>query len=636
MNLRKVMAGLLALAAFAACKEEEHFMTLSEKKFSISDDGGDLYVDLSANVYYRVVNDNDFVTISPVSNEGPVTTYCLSVEPNREDNSRTARIKFIGDYVTPLALDITQSKFVPYGVSVTELEVAFNATSAEFEVLGEKAWTATCDNPAFTLSRDSGEGSAVVTVSFPENETEDPVSAVVSVRIKDEVFNVTITQSGAMLSGVSPENLEIGYNQTSAQFSIFSTKSWTASCDNPVFTLSATSGSGDSVISISCPQNEGEDAIYGKVTVNIGDLTFYVNIVQTANPGMAYVDLSRNGCSNSYIVSKAGNYKFKADIRGNGVVPESAAALIQAAINPDHVGVLWCTYNSLTAPQSVEAMVRNIKLVDGYIKFSSASELTPGNAVIAAYDASNAIIWSWHIWFTDEPATSEIGGAYWMDRNLGATCANIKGDIKSCGLYYQWGRKDPMRAPASWDGTFSATTPELGESEQEIPVSEINGTIAASIANPRQFINTYPGGAGPKDWIYNTEHVDRWMDSKKTMFDPCPAGYKVPSDAQLVSFVEAAGLPGGSVKYSKDENAKAAYKPDDHVLETSLWSLPLCGIISYNDGTNIADCGSTARYVSSTCSTSPSAYYCNINASAFNFANSATRGHASAVRCVKE
>ena len=191
--------------------------------------------------------------------------------------------------------------------------------------------------------------------------------------------------------------------------------------------------------------------------------------------------------------------------------------------------------------------------MDGYIKFSSASELTPGNAVIAAYDASNAIIWSWHIWFTDEPATSEIGGSYWMDRNLGATCANVKGDIKSCGLYYQWGRKDPMRAPASWDGTFSATTPELGESEQEIPVSEINGTIAASIANPRQFINTYPGGAGPKDWIYNTEHVDRWMDSKKTMFDPCPAGYKVPSDAQLVSFVEAAGLPVGSVKYSKDE-----------------------------------------------------------------------------------
>ena len=89
-------------------------------------------------------------------------------------------------------------------------------------------------------------------------------------------------------------------------------------------------------------------------------------------------------------------------------------------------------------------------------------------------------------------------------------------------------------------------------------------------------------------------------------------------------------------EYSKDENAKAAYKPDDHVLETSLWSLPLCGMISYNDGTNIADCGSTARYVSSTCSTDSKAYYCNINASAFNFANGATRGHASAVRCVKE
>lgn len=636
MNLRKLMAGLLAVASLAACTEEEHFMTLSEKKFSISDDGGEIYVELSANVFYRVVNDNDFVTIAAVSSDGPVTTYCVTVEPNLEESSRSARIKFIGDYVTPLALDITQSKFVPYGVSVTELNVPFNATSAEFEVIGEKSWTASCDNPAFTLNRTSGESGALVTVNFPENESEEPVKAVVSVKIKDEVFNVTINQSGAILSGVSPESLNLAYDATSAEINIFGTKAWTASCDNPAFSLSATSGTGNAVLTLSFPKNDSDESITATVTIKIGDLIFTVSITQTAAPGKEYVDLSKDGTSNCYIVSKAGNYKFNACVRGTGIVPESAASLIQAAINPDHVDVLWCTYNTMTAPESVSAMIPKISLQDGYVKFSSADELVAGNAVIAAYDASNTIIWSWHIWFTDEPAVKEIGGAYWMDRNLGAVCANVKGDVKSCGLYYQWGRKDPMRPAGNWDGDFAKTTPELGESEQELPVSAEIGTIATSIANPRQFINTYPGGAGPKDWIFDTGHTDRWMDAKKTMFDPCPAGYKVPSDAQFVEFSKAAGFPEGSQKYSTNADAKAAYKPDDHVLETSIWSLPLCGMISYNDGSCVTEPGTTGRYVSSTVADSPATLYLNINGSAFNFANKATRGHASAVRCVKE
>ena len=58
-----------------------------------------------------------------------------------------------------------------------------------------------------------------------------------------------------------------------------------------------------------------------------------------------------------------------------------------------------------------------------------------GNAVIAAKDSQRNIVWSWHIWLTDQPEewvyANEAGTI--MDRNLGATSAT-PGDVGALGL----------------------------------------------------------------------------------------------------------------------------------------------------------------------------------------------------------
>lgn len=198
MNIRRLMAGLLALGALAACKEEAHFMTLSEKKFSIGEDGGTLNVDLSTNVYTRIVNDNDFVKIEEAAVEGSTTSYVITVDPNTEDKVRTARIKFIGDYVTPLALDITQAAKVPVGVSVNEIQLNPDEVSASFKVLGEKHWTASCDNSHFTLSRTEGDGTATVTITCEPNNTGETISGTITVTINGENFTISITQTSTI------------------------------------------------------------------------------------------------------------------------------------------------------------------------------------------------------------------------------------------------------------------------------------------------------------------------------------------------------------------------------------------------------------------------------------------------------
>ncbi len=358
MNLKRLTAGILAMLAIAACKEETPYMELSQKKFTIGEEGGRINVELKANVYYRVVNENDFVTISAEGNDAETANYIIDVKANENIDARKARIKFIGDRVTPLALDITQKGKVPVGVDVSELNVSFSATSAEFRVLGDKGWTATCDNPDFVLSKTSGVGESKVEVTFPANTKEAPVTAVVTVTIGGQDYTLTITQEAA--------------------------------------------------------------------------------------PAKERTDLGADGTSNCYIVSKPGYYKFKATVRGNGTLPESCDGEITVSITPDHADVLWCTYNTMTAPTAAAEIIPAVALNGDYIEFETPmNDITPANAIIAAYAADNTILWTWHIWFTDEPAVSDLGGTVWMDRNLGATCPNIAGDTRSGGFLYQWGKKRP-------------------------------------------------------------------------------------------------------------------------------------------------------------------------------------------------
>ena len=190
--------------------------------------------------------------------------------------------------------------------------------------------------------------------------------------------------------------------------------------------------------------------------------------------------------------------------------------------------VLWETFGTDVTP-NVGDLVKNAVYSDGYITFHTADTFKEGNAVIAAKNASGKILWSWHIWLTDEPK----GQVYYkksgtmMDRNLGATSAT-PGEVGALGLLYQWGRKDPFLGSSSISSDSEAkstiTWPDKVRSNSS------NGTIAFATINPTTFI-TYNGSN--YDWYYTgSESTDnsRWTTSKseKSIYDPCPDGWRIP------------------------------------------------------------------------------------------------------------
>lgn len=224
-------------------------------------------------------------------------------------------------------------------------------------------------------------------------------------------------------------------------------------------------------------------------------------------------DLSTRGTSNCYIVNKSGTYKFRAT-KGNST---NSVGQISS------VSVLWETFGTDSMPNTGD-LVDNVSYSGGYITFNATSK--KGNAVIAAMDNSGNILWSWHIWLTDSPQeqTYKNNAGVMMDRNLGATSAT-PGQPGALGLLYQWGRKDPFL------GSSSIKTPKKAQSTGFWPYDIVSdsetGTIQYSIANPMVYIirNTYN-----YDWYYTGTLLtddDRWM-STKTIYDPCPPGWRVP------------------------------------------------------------------------------------------------------------
>lgn len=294
---------------------------------------------------------------------------------------------------------------------------------------------------------------------------------------------------------------------------------------------------------------DGEEAKTGTVTLSgsgrdgaAGSASIFVGVV-------ARQDLSAQR-ANSYIVSqKETNYLLDVMHR-----PDDASLATAS------VGVVW---------QSASSLIQYVTLDNGkasfYVGADSSDETTikSGNAVIGAYDASGALLWSWHIWVTTYDPSAAVGqrlfnGYTMMDRNLGALASGNEStdDIRSSyGLYYQWGRKDPFIGPSTYNfanGTAATIYNGSNVSLSAAPVetSSSNGTMDYARLHPQIFLKGVE--ASEYDWLWSHDAA-LWTapGTAKSLYDPCPAGWRVAPAAAFAGLTpEAASLEWANTKYS--------------------------------------------------------------------------------------
>lgn len=149
-----------------------------------------------------------------------------------------------------------------------------------------------------------------------------------------------------------------------------------------------------------------------------------------------------------------------------------------------------------------------------------------GNAVVAIKNNSGTIVWSWHIWVTDYTPSGWV-----MDRNLGALSTTPATD--SClGLLYQWGRKDPFpnKRGGGEPALYNATGTTAIVQQDLTRMGTVSDNRRNSVNNPSTFYSNSGSGA-LGDWYSNTgARNDNLWQSSKTVYDPCPNGWRMPYD----------------------------------------------------------------------------------------------------------
>ncbi len=255
--------------------------------------------------------------------------------------------------------------------------------------------------------------------------------------------------------------------------------------------------------------------------------------------------LDDDGTANCYIAPQCGtSYSFDATVTGNG---RTTTNIRPSGLSGVSARVLWETGTVRGA------VIKDAEYQSGRIVFTTGTDR--GNALIGLFDSRGNCIWSWHIWSVDyDPAAAAQtykSGAVFMDRNLGALTTDYM-QPASRGLYYQWGRKDPFLYPATCQDAFkradavyaagfeyAESKPRDSETGSPYDVMTLEwATAHPTIYMHDVFFEDWEEGASSADWLCD-HHPNLWGNvttgknnisriGHKSIYDPCPAGWKVP------------------------------------------------------------------------------------------------------------
>lgn len=241
---------------------------------------------------------------------------------------------------------------------------------------------------------------------------------------------------------------------------------------------------------------------------------------------------------------------------------------IPSNVTVNQAKILWMDANNLVTNVSYDSSEKFI-----YFYVPSGQH---ANAVIAAEQADGTIVWSWHIWMiegidvSDKLATkavyshptnnhSVVEPNYMMNVNLGWYEAETIGRTRSVkvrvtqdvsgltgeftivqihehafggNVHYQWGRKDPMLGFNEYLTEKTQYYPS--GSTQYFKVADPDASVRSvsyGIRNANQFILWYEWSGStyiPNLWNANAVYYgDKAV--VKTVYDPCPIGFKVPN-----------------------------------------------------------------------------------------------------------
>lgn len=299
----------------------------------------------------------------------------------------------------------------------------------------------------------------------------------------------------------------------------------------------------------------GDESVFQTVTLTVDntDVTVsdgsdyrnseirFVTFDETATLGIRQL----NSYSNCHVVNAPGTYSIPAGKNdGTPVIADRAVWMFES-----ETGLI-----SGTEPT----------LADGKITFTVAEsrldDLQKGGYGVIALMNGSEVAWSYAIWYTKELNDIQIGNDLYMDRNLMAWSTNLPVEAfgsrtipGSYGCLYQWGSKNPLPGPsASALKVIRQTITDISKffTDECALVGNFNssafndGGITATSYTTNDVHEMNQESQTKYPWMhfrnqYPSSASSQWSDVSKTVNDPCPAGYRVPTGDQLNSLASS-------------------------------------------------------------------------------------------------
>ena len=270
----------------------------------------------------------------------------------------------------------------------------------------------------------------------------------------------------------------------------------------------------------------------------------------------------------------------------NGEDVEAVETLVPFCEEGTTLERVWGIRNNYAKP-TVTSVLPNGNFTKDGNTITITGGTNVGNALLALKASDGTILWSWHIWVVDDLAdqtyTNCEGQPTFLDRNLGAT-SNEYNNRYSIGLYYQYGRKDPFVIRT--DDFTPTTKGDQYTAEVEITDVEVrttkNSNMSWTIKNPnKRIVYTATASGNPpqgfKNWLNpESEIYNNWGNPKKvtsleecnaskggykTIYDPCPEGYRVPDYYYFTGLTSENGVAesGKGVKFTVANGVETVY-----------------------------------------------------------------------------
>ena len=373
------------------------------------------------------------------------------------------------------------------------------------------------------------------------------------------------TDDGYTWSSIAPDWLTIG---TSGDGST------TATNYNATVSVSGSSVTATSVLK-SAPEVSNYDlslhtvagADCSRTTANC----YLVHAAGTYRLPLVYGNAIKNGVTNTTAYSPSGTDgdTFLTPFLNHADAGITDPWLKNNGATPDGAKLIW---------QDVDGLISNVGISEDYLTFTvSSTNIAEGNAVIAATQGET-VVWSWHIWVTPETLSTQTSiqgnsitykvtpvnlgwvnsGNITLVDNTSRSCTvkitqkggNEKTFVvtqntsqapkytaskQGVNTYYQWGRKDPEIPAATYDSYRSHAAYDISGSSVSLTYLPSSVAIGTTIQNP--LIHYYNStNKGP----YSTSQYNLWdanntitgqimTKTVKTIYDPCPPGFCIPT-----------------------------------------------------------------------------------------------------------